>query len=58
MSAAYEETLRVLQPVDRQDPITELVARKIIEVANTGERDPTRICEQALRDLGITPPSS
>jgi hypothetical protein len=55
MSAAYEQTLRVLQLADRQDPITELVARKILEVAGTGERDPTRISEQTLRDLGITP---
>ena len=44
--------MRVLQLADRQDPITELVARKIIEVAGTGERDPTRIREQALRDPG------
>jgi hypothetical protein len=46
MSAAYEETLRVLQLADREDPITELVARKIIEVAGTGERDPKRISER------------
>ena len=52
---AYEEALRVLQLADRQDPITELVAKKIIEVAGTGERELTRIFEQALRDLGITP---
>jgi hypothetical protein len=53
MSAAYEETLRVLQLADREDPITELVARKIIEVAGNGERDPARISEQALAELGI-----
>jgi hypothetical protein len=53
MSAAYEETLRVLQLADRQDPITELVARKIIDVAGNGERDPAKICELALRGLGI-----
>jgi hypothetical protein len=57
MSAAYEEALRVLQLADRQDAITELVAKKIIEVAGSGERDPARICEQALRDLEITPPA-
>jgi hypothetical protein len=54
MSAAYEETLRVLQLADRQDPITERVAKKIIEVAGNGERDPARISEQALARLGIT----
>jgi hypothetical protein len=53
MSAAYEEALRVLQLANRQDPITELVARKVIEVAGTGERDPLKICEQTLRGLGI-----
>jgi hypothetical protein len=53
MSVAYEEALRLLQLADRQDPITELVARKIIDVASNGESDPVKICEQALRALGI-----
>jgi hypothetical protein len=44
----------VLQLADRQDAITELVAKKIIEVAGSGERDPARISEQALAGLGIT----
>jgi hypothetical protein len=55
MTAAYEDALRVLQLADRQDPITELVAKKIIEVAELGETDPVRIRELALKELGITP---
>jgi hypothetical protein len=46
---------RVLQLSDRQDPITEIVAKKIIEAAQAGERDPRRIRERALRELGIPP---
>ena len=45
----------MLQLSDRQDPITEIVAKKIIEAAQTGERDPRRIRERALRELGIPP---
>ena len=55
MTAAYEDALRVLQLANRQDPITELVAKKIIDVAQLGERDPKRLCEKALTELGITP---
>jgi hypothetical protein len=55
MTAAYEGALRVLRLADRQDPITELVARKIIQVARSGGRDPTQIREQALKELGINP---
>ena len=55
MSAAYEDALSVLQLANRQDPITELVARKIIAVARSGERDPPRIRELALKELGISP---
>jgi hypothetical protein len=52
MSAAYEDALRVLRLTDRADPITEVVAKKIIDVAELGERDPARICEAALKELG------
>ena len=39
MVTAYEDALRVLGLTDRQHPITELVAKKIIEIAQQGERD-------------------
>jgi hypothetical protein len=59
MMAAYEDALRVLRLADRQDPLTELVAKKIIEVAQHGESDPIRIRTRALEELGVTPePSS
>ena len=51
MTAAYEHALKVLQLNDRNDPITEVVARKIIEIAEVGERDPDRLCERALAAL-------
>jgi hypothetical protein len=33
------------------DPVREAVARKIIELAKAGERDPERLCDGALKDL-------
>jgi hypothetical protein len=55
LSAAYEDALRVLQLTDRQNPVREVVARKIIEVAQTGELNPKRIRERALIELDIPP---
>jgi hypothetical protein len=40
MIAAYEHCLETLGLADRSDPITERIARQIIEIAQTGERDP------------------
>ena len=54
LAAAYEDALRILRLTDREDPITEVVAKKIIDVAELGERDPARICEAALKELGVT----
>jgi hypothetical protein len=53
MTTAYEEALRVLGLTDRQDPITEIVATKIIEVAQQGERNPVVLRQRALEALGI-----
>jgi hypothetical protein len=53
LTAAYEAALRLLRLTDRTDPVTEIVAKKIIEVTRNGERDPSHICARALKELGI-----
>jgi len=53
MVTAYEDALRVLALADRQDPITEIVAKKIIEIAQQSESDPVRLRQRALEELGI-----
>jgi len=36
---------------DRYDPVTEIIARRIITCAQQGERDPARLCDLALSSL-------
>ena len=53
LNKAYTFALRSLDLVDRDDPIMNIVAKKIIEVAaTTGSRDPKEISKTALRQLG------
>jgi hypothetical protein len=52
--AAYEDCLRTLKLSDRSDPITEIVAKKIIEIAQTGIRDSARLGRLALEELGVS----
>jgi hypothetical protein len=49
---AYEATLRALGLKDRSDPITQLVAEKIIAVGRLGIEDPAEISKVALKELG------
>jgi hypothetical protein len=51
MTTAFEAVCRTLQLVDRDDPLTEIVARRVIDVARTGERDPDRLRELVLMNL-------
>jgi hypothetical protein len=51
MTTAYEAALVELKLADRNDPLTETIARKIVEIAQTGERDPERLCQRALAEL-------
>ena len=53
MTAAYERALSELRLTDRNDPLTELIAKSIINVTATGERDPGKIKERALNALGV-----
>jgi hypothetical protein len=49
LSEAFEAALRELNLVDRRDPATELVAKRIIELAQRGERDPVRLREYGVK---------
>jgi hypothetical protein len=53
LADAYEQTLRTLCLVDRNDPLTELIAKKIIEIGQTGVKDRAQISTLAIKDLGI-----
>ncbi len=52
---AYEQTLRALGLVDRSDPVTLLVAEKIIAVGRFGIDDPAEISKLVLHELGVGP---
>ena len=53
MSLAYEAALQRLQ--DRGQPaiVREVIARRIMEVAALGERQPERRCATVLSELGV-----
>ena len=51
MTSAYEAALQDLGLADRSDPITEIVAHRIIELGRMGERDPDRLRQLVLQSL-------
>ena len=53
LTDAYERTLRKLSLVDRSDPMTEIIAKKIIELGQRGVREATLLSELALKELGV-----
>jgi hypothetical protein len=56
ITKAYDAALQLLRLTDQDDPVTEIVANKIIEIARAGERDPPKICARAIKELGIPLP--
>jgi len=56
ITKAYDAALQLLRLTDQDDPVTEIVAKKIIEVTRAGERDPPKICARAIKELGIPLP--
>jgi hypothetical protein len=50
--AAYEETLRALGLNERDDAITQIVAKKVFAIAQTGIEDPAAISKLAIKELG------
>jgi hypothetical protein len=53
LSAAYEAVLEKLRLKNRDDPVTELIAARIIHIFRTGEHNPSKLCSRALQELGV-----
>jgi hypothetical protein len=51
LSAAYEAVLGELGLVNRSDPITIEVATVVIDLAKKGERNPDKLCHDAVKIL-------
>jgi hypothetical protein len=52
MTAAYEAALLDLGLLDRDDPITEIVAKAIVTITSMGELDPATVKDRALKAIG------
>ena len=51
ITAAYEQALHTLCVKDRDDPLTEMIAKNIIKIAQTDVRDPAEIAALAIKGL-------
>lgn len=51
IAAAYEQALHTLCVQDRDDPLTEMVASKIIKIAQTEVFAPAEIAALAIKEL-------
>ena len=53
MGTAFDEAWDSLRHFSRADKVRELIAKRIIEAAKNGERDPARLHFQALKGFSI-----
>ena len=51
MNLALETACVMLRLSEREESLRQIVARKIIECAATGERDPEVLCQMVVADL-------
>ena len=51
LNSAYTRALRMLDLVDRRDPVTEMVAKKVIEVGTSGVTGPREIADIVVSDF-------
>lgn len=53
MNHAYGKACRMLHDKGQPAVVQEVLARRIVQIARMGERDPNRICSRVLADLGL-----
>jgi hypothetical protein len=52
---AFDKVCRELHDRGQSDSVKEIIAKRIINIAARGERDPDEMCKAALMALGIPP---
>lgn len=56
LTRAFNHALHSLGLIDRRDdPLADMVARKVIEIGATVVRDPAEISKMAVKQLGLSP---
>jgi hypothetical protein len=59
MRDAFHRVCDILQlSCEREDPLTDVVVTKIVELAKAGERDPDKLCFTVLADLKMPLPEA
>ena len=53
MGEAFDHACVSLRRIGNSFKVREMIAKRIIAAARNGERDPVRLCEQALIPFGI-----
>jgi hypothetical protein len=54
LNIAYAKALRMLDLVDRNDPVTAIIAKEVIEVGASGVTDPQKIADIVVRHFNTT----
>ena len=53
ITEAYEQTLHTLCVKDRDDPLTEMIAKQIIKIAQAGVHDAAQLSALTIAELRI-----
>jgi hypothetical protein len=54
IAEACEKASQSMHDWGQPDAITKMVAKRIIELASKGERNPDQLCDQALKSFGFS----
>jgi hypothetical protein len=55
LGQAFVSACKALDDIGQPDMVKDIIAKRIIAIAKTGERDPNELCERALKALGLPP---
>ena len=53
MGSAFDKACRSLQNNGQANVVREIIAKRIIDLARDGERDPDHLCDATLQELGF-----